>query len=78
LYKSLGLVATAAVLALPTVADAHTLRLQCKKITNENTNENIVWRAIANNGQFARHAEIQWMLRACRGGRGPLFCDMLR
>jgi hypothetical protein len=55
MFKSFGLVAAAAILALPTFAHAHTLRLQCKKITNEN----IVCRAITSDGELARDVEIQ-------------------
>ena len=53
--KTFGLMATAAVLALSTVADAHSLRLQCKKITNQD----VVCRAITTDGELARDVEIQ-------------------
>jgi hypothetical protein len=55
MYKTFGLIATAAVLAVSTVAHAHTLRLQCKKITNED----VVCRAITSDGELARDIEIQ-------------------
>jgi hypothetical protein len=37
------------------VANAHTLRLECKKITNQD----VVCRAITNDGELARDIEIQ-------------------
>ncbi len=52
--KTLGLLVTAAVLALSTAANAHTLRLQCKKITADD----IVCRTIASDGEVARDVEI--------------------
>jgi hypothetical protein len=55
MYKTFGLIATAAVLALSTAAHAHSLRLQCKKITNED----VVCRAITTDGELARDVEIQ-------------------
>jgi hypothetical protein len=55
MYRALGLIATAAVLALSTVAEAHTLRLECKRITTED----IVCRAITSDGELARDVEIQ-------------------
>lgn len=53
--KAFGFVIIASVLGLSTVAGAHTLRLQCKKITTED----VVCRAIASDGEFARDVEIQ-------------------
>src|SRR6516165_12674888 len=56
MYKTLGLITTiTAVLAVSTVAHAHTLRLQCKKITNED----VVCRAVTSDGELARDIEIQ-------------------
>jgi hypothetical protein len=52
--KTFALVAAAAVLALSTSANAHSLRLQCK-IT---TGDNIVCRTIASDGEIARDVEI--------------------
>jgi hypothetical protein len=53
--KTFGFVIIAAVLSLSTGADAHTLRLQCKKITTED----VVCRAITSDGELARNVEIQ-------------------
>jgi hypothetical protein len=53
--KTFGFIMMAAVLGLSTAADAHTLRLQCKKITTED----VVCRAITSDGEFARDVEIQ-------------------
>src|ERR1700760_3475315 len=53
--KKLVLIATAAVLGLTTVANAHTLRIECKKITNQD----VVCRAITSDGELARDVEIQ-------------------
>jgi hypothetical protein len=53
--KTFGLIATAAVLALSTAANAHSLRLECKKITNDD----VVCRAITSDGELARDVEIQ-------------------
>src|SRR5271169_2068163 len=55
MYKTFGLIATAAVLAVSTVADAHSLRLQCKKITTAD----VVCRTITSDGELARDVEIQ-------------------
>jgi hypothetical protein len=55
MYKAFGLIATTAVLATSTVAHAHTLRLQCKMITNED----VVCRTITSDGELARDIEIQ-------------------
>lgn len=55
MYKKFGFMATAAVLASSTVADAHSLLLQCKKITNED----VVCRTITTDGELARDVEIQ-------------------
>jgi hypothetical protein len=54
MHKTFGF-ATAAVLAVSTVAHAHSLRLPCKKISNED----VVCRAITTDGEFARETEIQ-------------------
>jgi hypothetical protein len=45
----------AAMAGLSTGADAHSLRLQCKKITSED----VVCRAITTDGELARDVEIQ-------------------
>jgi hypothetical protein len=55
MLKTLGLMATVAVFALSTVAEAHTLRLQCKRITGEE----IVCRTITSDGELARDVELQ-------------------
>jgi hypothetical protein len=52
--KTFGLMVTTAVLALSTAANAHTLRLQCKKITTDQ----VVCRTIASDGEIARDVEI--------------------
>jgi hypothetical protein len=53
--KTFGFIVTAAVLGLSTAADAHSLRLQCKKITSQD----VVCRAITTDGELARDVEIQ-------------------
>jgi hypothetical protein len=53
--KTFGFIMLAAVLGLSTGADAHTLRLQCKKITTQD----VVCRAITTDGELARDVEIQ-------------------
>ena len=53
--KTFGFIMIAAVLGLSTAADAHSLRLQCKKITSED----VVCRAITTDGELARDVEIQ-------------------
>jgi len=53
--KTFGLIVIAAVLGLSTGANAHTLRLQCKKITSED----VVCRAITTDGELARDVQIQ-------------------
>jgi hypothetical protein len=55
MYRMLGLLATAAVFAVSSVAHAHSLRLECKKTTNED----VVCRAITTDGELARDIEIQ-------------------
>jgi hypothetical protein len=54
-YKTLGRITTAAVLGIATAAHAHTLRLECKKITNQD----VVCRAITTDGELARNIDIQ-------------------
>src|SRR5271168_445767 len=54
-YKTLGWITTAAVLGIATAAHAHTLRLECKKITSQD----VVCRAITSDGELARDIEIQ-------------------
>jgi len=53
--RTFGFIMISAVLGLSTAADAHTLRLQCKKITTED----VVCRAITSDGELARDVEIQ-------------------
>jgi hypothetical protein len=53
--KTFGFAMIAAVLGLSTGADAHTLRLQCKKITTQE----VVCRVITTDGELARDVEIQ-------------------
>jgi hypothetical protein len=55
MYRTIGSIATVAVLAMATAAHAHSLRIQCKKITNED----VVCRAITSDGELARDIEIQ-------------------
>jgi hypothetical protein len=55
MHRTLGLIATAAVLAVSTVAHAHSLRLQRKMITNED----VVCRATTTDGELARDVNIQ-------------------
>jgi hypothetical protein len=55
MYRKFGFMAIAGVLAWSTVADAHSLLLQCKKITNEGA----VCRTITTDGELARDVEIQ-------------------
>jgi hypothetical protein len=52
--KTFVLIVTAVVFGLSTVADAHTLRLQCKKTIADN----IICRTIASDGEVARDVEI--------------------
>src|SRR5579871_2148809 len=54
LMKIFGFILIAAVLGLSTGANAHSLRLQCKKITNED----VVCRVITSDGELARDVEI--------------------
>jgi hypothetical protein len=53
--KKLGLIAVATVLGMGTAASAHSLRLECKKITSQD----VVCRAITTDGELARDIEIQ-------------------
>jgi hypothetical protein len=55
MYKTFGLIATVAILALSPAAEAHTLRLQCKRITGQE----IVCRTITSDGEIARDVEMQ-------------------
>jgi hypothetical protein len=55
MYKTFGLVATAAMLGMTSAAHAHTLRLECKKIINLD----VVCRAITSDGELARDIDIQ-------------------
>src|SRR5262245_23937831 len=48
--KIIGLAVSAVVLMLSTVADAHTLRIECKKTTGDN----IVCRGVFSDGELAR------------------------
>jgi hypothetical protein len=53
--KKFALIAAATVLGMVTGANAHTLRLECKKITSQD----VVCRAITSDGELARDVEIQ-------------------
>jgi hypothetical protein len=55
MYNRLALIAAAAVLGIATAAQAHTLRIECKKITSQD----IVCRALTTDGELARDIEIQ-------------------
>jgi hypothetical protein len=55
MYKTIGSVAVVTVLAMATTAHAHSLRIECKKITD---NE-VVCRAITSDGELARDIDIQ-------------------
>jgi hypothetical protein len=55
MYKTIGSIAAVTVLAMSTVAHAHSLRIECKKITNDD----VVCRAITSDGDLARDVEIQ-------------------
>jgi hypothetical protein len=55
MYKSFALIATSTVLAWSTVASAHSLLLQCKKITTQD----VVCRAMTSDGEMARDVQIQ-------------------
>jgi hypothetical protein len=55
MYKTIGSIATAMVLAMSTAAHAHSLRIECKKITNDD----VVCRAVTSDGELARDVEIQ-------------------
>ena len=55
MYKTSGLIAATAVLALTTAANAHSLRLECKKTTTQD----VVCRTITTDGEPARDVEIQ-------------------
>ena len=55
MYKTIGLIAAAAVLGMASAAHAHTLRIECKKITSQD----VVCRAITSDGELARDIEIQ-------------------
>lgn len=53
--RTFGLVMITALLGLSAQADAHTLRHQCKRITNDD----VVCRAFTSDGELARGVEIQ-------------------
>jgi hypothetical protein len=55
MYKTIGSIAAVTVLAMATAAQAHSLRIECKKITNED----VVCRAVTSDGELARDVEIQ-------------------
>jgi hypothetical protein len=55
MYKKIGPIATAMVLAMSTAALAHSLRIECKKITSED----VVCRAVTSDGELARDIEVQ-------------------
>jgi hypothetical protein len=53
--KRLGLITIAVVFGVATAAHAHTLRLECKKVTTQD----VVCRAITSDGELARDIEVQ-------------------
>jgi uncharacterized GH25 family protein len=53
--KRLALIATVAVFGAATAAQAHTLRIECKKITSQD----VVCRALTSDGELARDIEVQ-------------------
>jgi hypothetical protein len=55
MYKRLALITTVAVFGIATVTQAHTLRIECKKITSLD----VVCRALTSDGELARDIEIQ-------------------
>jgi hypothetical protein len=55
MYKNFGFITAAAVLAYSTAAGAHSLLLQCKKVTSTD----VVCRTITTDGELARDVEIQ-------------------
>jgi hypothetical protein len=55
MYTRLALITTAAAFGIATVAQAHTLRIECKKITSQD----VVCRALTSDGELARDIEIQ-------------------
>jgi len=55
MLKTLVIITTSAVLALSTAAQAHSLRIECKKVTNDD----VVCRALTSDGELARDVEIQ-------------------
>jgi hypothetical protein len=55
MMKSYGLAFAVFAIGIATVAHAHTLRLECKKITNQD----VVCRAITSDGELARNIDIQ-------------------
>jgi hypothetical protein len=57
MYQRFAFIAAAAVFGMATAAHAHTLRLECKKITNQD----VVCRAITSDGDLARDIEIQML-----------------
>jgi hypothetical protein len=55
MYRRFAFIAAAAVFGVATAAHAHTLRLECKKLTTQD----VVCRAITSDGELARDIEIQ-------------------
>jgi hypothetical protein len=53
--KTIGLIATIAVLAFSATAQAHGLKLECKKISADN----VVCRTIMSDGEVARNIDVQ-------------------
>jgi hypothetical protein len=53
--KCVGLIMAVAAVAVATSASAHTLRLECKKITSQD----VVCRTLTTDGDLARDVEIQ-------------------
>ena len=53
--KAIGLLSVVAAIAIAGAADAHTLRIDCKKTTGEN----VVCRALFSDGEVARGMPVQ-------------------
>jgi hypothetical protein len=53
--RSVGMIVAAAAVAMVTTASAHSLRLECKKITSQD----VVCRALTTDGELARDIEIR-------------------
>ena len=55
MYKRFALIATAAIFGIISAAQAHTLRIECKKTTSQD----VVCRTLTSDGELARDIEIQ-------------------